>query len=134
MAGVTITCATVSTLLAGHSDQYSYTYGDRKCDEGTIFSLSCSAIQSIAANSGTDFDGLTTNSGDLLDPRTLAAAEAIHDFMQNGPGRIGDLISSRRGSNRRAPASALCNSAEFLSMARKWPAMAEIRGSSFERW
>jgi hypothetical protein len=102
-----------STPADGHSDQYSYAYGDRKCNEGTIFSLSGNSLQRIAANSGTDFGGLITNSGDLVDPKALAA-EAIQYFMQDGPDCIGDLISSRRGSSRRAPASALSNSAELL--------------------
>ena len=50
----------VSWVLTPATGQNSFAYGDRKCDEGTIISLSCNSLQRIAANSGSDFDCLVT--------------------------------------------------------------------------
>jgi hypothetical protein len=79
-----------------------------------LFGLSGDPLYNVAANLGPDLDRIIAQVRRLVDRCAPAATEAIYDFIQNRPDRVGNLISGRRRSDGSTPASASSNSGEFL--------------------
>jgi hypothetical protein len=50
-------------------------------------------VQRIAANSASDFECLVTQIGRFVDRYALTATETMHNFVQDGPDRVGNLRS-----------------------------------------
>jgi hypothetical protein len=78
-----------------------------------FFGLGGNLLYRIAANLGTDFDGVVPKTSRLSHGRALAATEPIYYFAQHGHDRVDNLISRRNRASGSALAGALSNSTQF---------------------
>src|ERR1700733_2300605 len=100
-----------------------------------MFGLGCNSLQSIVAEPGAGLDCLISETCSSVDGYTLTPTEAIDDLTQDRPNHVGNLIATCNRIGGSAPTGTFSHAGKFLSMARKWPAITEMRGSnSVGRW